>query len=237
MDQAIDGATMQIMGRVQDSETGAILGGKKDAAFVCYPMDPALQGTGRMLLNWVAERIWDVEEEGDPGKEEYDQDAGREKVLDRFSDWGANGYKVRDIVEQSSKILQFPMYDRDPVDRWTFGRITLLGDAAHPMLPFGSQGGGQAILDAESIGRCFAASPSDARAALTAYEAERLGPANAVVEGTRQGGDHMAFDIVRGHLAGRANVNVDEVRAEILKAREEYSAKAGFVVAKRAKIA
>jgi len=228
MEKVMDGATMQIMGRVQDEKTGAILGGEKDAAFVCYPMDPDLQGKGRMLLNWVAERRWDVEKEGTPGREEYNQKAGTDIVLDRFSSWSANGYVVKDIVERSSMIHQFPMYDRDPVSKWSFGRVTLLGDAAHPMLPFGSQGAGQAILDADSLARCFARG-LDACSALQAYESERLGPANAVVEGTRAGGDHMAFGIVRSKLAGRTDVNVEEVHEEIVQARQAFSSKAGFL--------
>jgi len=58
---------------------------------------------------------------------------------------------ISGMIESTGEILEYPMVDRDPLDRWTFGRITLLGDAAHPMYPRGSNGAGQAIIDARFL--------------------------------------------------------------------------------------
>src|SRR5262249_57126007 len=76
------------------------------------------------------------------------------------------------LIERTADIYEFPLVDRDPVASWTFGRITLIGDAAHPMQPIGSQAGSQAIVDARVLTAALVAS-SDPIAALQRYDAER----------------------------------------------------------------
>lgn len=99
------------------------------------------------------------------------------------------------LVAATPEIFEFPMCDRDPLPRWSHGRVTLLGDAAHPMVPMGSNGAGQAILDAESLARHLAAG-GDPVAALAAYEAERLPMTADVVLRNRAGGPERVIDEV-----------------------------------------
>ena len=87
------------------------------------------------------------------------------------------------------------MADRDPLPRWTFGRVTLLGDAAHPMYPVGSNGASQAILDARCLSDALAAAPHP-RAALWDYEKDRRPKTADVVANNRKGGPEGVIDEV-----------------------------------------
>ena len=155
--------------------------------------------------------------------------------------------------------MKFVVYDRDPVDRWSFGCVTLLGDAAHPMLPFGSQGAGQAILDAASLGQAIEAEAQAAAiagrgqgggaragavgdaaaswvpAALQRYEAQRLPKANKVVLATRKGGDHLPLDLVCSRHQGckPSEISRSALQEEIRQARREYIKTAGYAVTKK----
>lgn len=89
------------------------------------------------------------------------------------------------MIGAAEMILEFPMVDQDPLPRWSFGRVSLLGDAAHPMVPRGSNGAGQAILDARALTECLSDTANDAPAALRAYEAKRLEATANVVRTNR----------------------------------------------------
>merc|ERR1711935_1299563 len=87
----------------------------------------------------------------------------------------------------AENISCYCLFDRDPVSQWTYGRVTLLGDAAHPLLPFGSQGGGQAMLDVQALYDAFK-NATDGPAALMEYEKSRVAIAAKVVMNNRQMG-------------------------------------------------
>src|SRR5690606_19174492 len=96
-----------------------------------------------------------------------------EEFLPEFEDWNFEWLDIPALIRGAEVNYEFPMVDRDPLPRWSFGRMTLLGDAAHPMYPIGSNGASQAILDAACLTRCLG-DLSDPVEALKAYEAERL---------------------------------------------------------------
>merc|ERR1711862_292657 len=84
--------------------------------------------------------------------------------------------------------IEWAMFDRDPLESWDYGTVTLLGDAAHPLLPYGSQGASQAMMDAEALGVCFQraiASGSGIEGAVKAYSDFRAEPAGKVVIANR----------------------------------------------------
>ena len=99
------------------------------------------------------------------------------------------------LIEATAECFEFPMCDRDPLPQWTHGRVTLLGDAAHPMYPMGSNGAGQAVLDAESLARHLAGTPTPSRR-CAAYQDERLPPTSEVVLRNRIGGPESVIDEV-----------------------------------------
>lgn len=134
---------------------------------VLYPID---HGPGnRSLVNWVAAF---PEPTPGPGHPRGGFEA-REFLLREFGTWRPPDLDLVRLIRDTERIHRYPMIDRDPVPRWTFGRVTLLGDAAHAMYPAGSNGATQAIVDARVLA-WHLASHSDPGEALRAYEAERL---------------------------------------------------------------
>ncbi len=142
---------------------------------VIYPIRDAVDAAGRQLVNWVAE----IET-----PRHHDRDWNRpgrlEDFLPAFADWHFDWLDIPAMIRAADAVLEFPMVDQDPLPRWSFERVTLLGDAAHPMVPRGSNGAGQAILDARALADCLAGA-ADLPAALARYEALRLGPTTNVV--------------------------------------------------------
>ncbi|MGC7406066.1 flavin-dependent oxidoreductase [Pandoraea pneumonica] len=131
---------------------------------VIYPIRNNVDGQGNQLVNWVAEI-----ESPQPARRDWNGVGRLEDFFPAFADWHFDWLDVAGMIEATDTILEYPMVDQDPLPRWTFGRVTLLGDAAHPMVPRGSNGAGQAILDAP----CLAAQIHEhglTTAALDAYE-------------------------------------------------------------------
>jgi 2-polyprenyl-6-methoxyphenol hydroxylase-like FAD-dependent oxidoreductase len=132
------------------------------------------------------------------------------------------------LIEASGRFYEYPMCDRDPAPFWSRGRVTLLGDAAHPMYPVGSNGASQAVLDAVALARHLASAASVA-AALAAYDAERRPMTSEIVLSNRAGGPERVIDV----LEARAPYGFDDVeqvashaeRAAIVRG---YAAMAGF---------
>ena len=146
---------------------------------VIYPIRNNVDGQGSQLINWVAEIETPRHAQRDWGRQ------GRlEDFIGAYADWHFDWLDVPAMLRGAQVVLEYPMVDQDPLDRWTFGRVTLLGDAAHPMVPRGSNGAGQAILDARALRRSLSAI-DDPRAALRAYEQQRL-PATAEVVRTNR---------------------------------------------------
>jgi 5-methylphenazine-1-carboxylate 1-monooxygenase len=146
------------------------------AKLVIYPIRDNIDAEGRQLINWVVE----IESDLRLDKKDWNRSGRLEDFFHKIQDWNFDWLDVATMVRQADMILEFPMVDRDPLPWWTQGRITLLGDAAHPMLPRGSNGGAQAILDAESLARHLSAG-GDPQAALMAYDAERRSATTNVV--------------------------------------------------------
>jgi 5-methylphenazine-1-carboxylate 1-monooxygenase len=156
----------------------AVAGSNTAAKMVVYPVSARAERRGKALLNWVAE----VRIPGDRlgAGADWNRAGSLDDVLPHFADWRFGWLDVPAMLSATAEILEYPMVDRDPVGRWTFGRVTLLGDAAHPMYPIGSNGGSQAVLDARVLAHelAGAADPADG---LARYEKERREAANAVV--------------------------------------------------------
>ncbi|MBF9129731.1 flavin-dependent oxidoreductase [Plantactinospora sp. S1510] len=142
---------------------------------VIYPIRQDVDGRGNQLINWVAELETPRHRQRDWGRRGQFED-----FVGAFEDWQFDWLDVPALLRGTEEVLEYPMVDQDPLDRWTFGRVTLLGDAAHPMVPRGSNGAGQAILDAWALRRCLSADDDPVRA-LRAYEDERLPAAARVV--------------------------------------------------------
>jgi 2-polyprenyl-6-methoxyphenol hydroxylase-like FAD-dependent oxidoreductase len=142
---------------------------------VIYPIRHDVDGSGLQLINWVAEL-----ETPQRGQRDWTQEGSIEDVVGPFADWHFDWLDVPELLRAADRVLEYPMVDQEPLERWSFGRVTLLGDAAHPMLPRGSNGAGQAILDAGALAARLAKC-DDPVVALTAYEGRRREATSEVV--------------------------------------------------------
>jgi len=141
---------------------------------VVYPIRNNIDELGNQLVNWVAEV-----ESGIPQVRDWGRLGNIADFASHFADWTFDWLDVPALLTSAEQVLEYPMVDQNPLPYWTSDRVTLLGDAAHPMVPRGSNGAGQAILDAEIL-TGFLAGRSDPVAAITDYEAIRR-PATAQV--------------------------------------------------------
>ena len=119
---------------------------------VIYPIRNAIDDSGRQLVNWVAEL-----ECAEPVRRDWSARGRLDDFFPAFADWHFDWLDVAAMIRATPTVLAYPMVDQDPLPRWSFGRVTLLGDAAHPMVPRGSNGAGQAILDAVCLADQLAA--------------------------------------------------------------------------------
>lgn len=178
----------------RDGRTMVIAGGNA-AKFVFYPIhaDPAKPKS--RLTNWaIMARIGDGVEP--PRREDWNRPGRLNDVLPLVRDKFRLGFvDLESLIEATAAFYEYPNCDRDPLPRWSFGRVTLLGDAAHPMYPNGSNGASQAILDAHSLASQLTARTSVAEA-LAAYDAERRPATAAIVLSNRIGGPEGVIDVV-----------------------------------------
>ena len=200
--------------------TLAITGSTSSVKFVAYPI--AARSDGAALINWVAEVMIGGSEP--PSRPDWNSEGRLAEALPHFRDWTFDWLDVPGLMSRSPEILEYPMVDRDPLPSWGRGRVTLIGDAAHPVYPIGSNGGSQAIIDARVLARelAAAASPVDG---LAAYEAERLPAVNAIVLATRS----MPVDAVLDMVAARAPEGFDRIEdvltpADLAALRDAYRA-------------
>jgi 2-polyprenyl-6-methoxyphenol hydroxylase-like FAD-dependent oxidoreductase len=194
---------------------------------VVYPIRDNVDGAGRQLINWVVEIETPRHERRD-----WSRRGRLEDFIGHFEDWQFDWLDVPALIRSSEEILEYPMVDQDPLDRWSFGRITLLGDAAHPMVPRGSNGGGQAILDARALAATLAAHGTDDVQALAAYESERLPPTTAVVLTNRQNPPDAILREVYERSGDRPFERLEDIitQAEVRAIVDRYEQVAGYAL-------
>ena len=185
---------------------GAILHiGDKSGRLIVYPIVNNIDGSELALTNWVIELPGDPEvpedwnRKGDPAKVEHAFDECRLDFLD-----------VQALLHDAEAIYEYPMVDHEPLGRWSFGRVTLLGDAAHAMYPRGGNGSNQAIIDARILADSLARIGNPV-AALKSYEDERREKANAVVIANRGEGPDVLMTIVDQRTNGERFDDIEKV--------------------------
>jgi 2-polyprenyl-6-methoxyphenol hydroxylase-like FAD-dependent oxidoreductase len=201
-----------------DGRTMIVAGTNRRAKFVAYPISRQAEKQGRAAINWVAEVRFDVNTPYE--RDNWNRQARVESVLPHFADWRFDWLDVPALITSAPAIFEYPMIDRDPLPSWGTKRVTLLGDAAHPMYPVGSNGGSQAILDARVLAWELA-QKKDPIEALAAYEAVRRPATTALVLSARE----MGPERVLATVAERAPNGFRRIE-DVLSA-EELSALAG----------
>ena len=174
----------------------------RSGKFMCYVIRN-LAG-GLQLINWATEvrrESWTENDWNKPGR--------LEDFIHYHEDLHFDWLDVPDLIRRAEFILEYPMVDRDPIERWSFGRVTLLGDAAHPMYPRGGNGGAQAILDAELLAQLLKTMPPEA--ALKAYEAERQPKTTKIVLTNRTVPPDYIIETVDELTGGRPFERIEDV--------------------------
>ena len=191
---------------------------------VIYPIRHDVDGRGRQLVNWVAEVQTDQFNEQD-----WNRIGRLEDFHHVFAGWTFDWLDVAGLIRGSEQILEYPMVDRDPLPRWTHGRVTLLGDAAHPMYPRGSNGAGQAILDARALADCLQSAESVPEA-LEDYEDQRLAATAAVVHASRSAPPDVILKAVHERTGDRPFDRIEDVitATEMAALSDSYKRVAGY---------
>src|SRR6185369_12339674 len=167
--------------------------------FIVYPISRRHANEGRALLNWIADLHTDNTDLA--SREDWNRPGNLADFLPQFADWKFPWLDVPQVIRDASAVFEFPMVDRDPLPRWSHGRVTLLGDAAHPMYPIASNGASQAILDAQSLAQSLRDIPDPVQA-LRDYEGKRLPPTAEIVRLNRQQGPDVILDMVHERAPG-----------------------------------
>jgi len=197
--------------------------GEKKRKFVCYPIADTPDGS---VINWICdlkfppEYMWSREDWNRPGV--------LDDFLPQFKDWSFDWLDVPETIRNAEHIFEFPMIDRDPLPQWTHGNMTLLGDAAHPMYPIGSNGATQAILDARVLAREFQTQGVTADA-LQTYDTERRPVTAAIVLANRGDGPDKVLDEV-AERAPNGFTRIEDVltKVELENTAASYKKTAGM---------
>jgi 2-polyprenyl-6-methoxyphenol hydroxylase-like FAD-dependent oxidoreductase len=204
-----------------------IMSGHTSQKFVCYPIATA---GARQTLNFVAELRFDASAAAE--REDWNKPGRLEDFLPRFESWRFDWLDVPALIRAAGPVYVYPMVDRDPLPRWSFGPVTLLGDAAHPMYPIGSNGASQAILDARVLTGCLRHHGGDPERGLARYDEIRRAATSEVVLANRRQGPEAALQLVEDRAPDGFACITDVVREDELAAiAESYKRLAGFSVA------
>ena len=145
-----------------------------------------------------------------------------------FRDWNFEWIKFKDLMSATQEIFEYPKSDRNPLLQWTFGRVTLMGDAAHPMRPVGSQAGTQAVVDARVLANKLAGANTP-QAGLEAYQAERLPPMNAVILTNREFGPEIVMQMAEERApSGFDNIETIIPQSELERIARDFKVTAGI---------
>ncbi len=175
-----------------------VVAGHLHQRVIAYPIGAAPGGGGKLLTNWIAQMT--VANEAPP-REDWNRKVGKERFFDHFRDWKFPFLDFPRLIDETDEIFEFPLVDRNPVEKWSFGRVTLIGDAAHPTQPTGSQAGSQAIVDARML-TAELQREADPVAALDVYDRVRRPPMNDITLRNRNFGPEAAMQLAEERAPG-----------------------------------
>jgi 2-polyprenyl-6-methoxyphenol hydroxylase-like FAD-dependent oxidoreductase len=202
------------------------MAGHENQKFVCYPISNKHFQAGRSLTNWIAELKFPPGPL--PEREDWSREGDFADFLPQFESWQFDWLDIPSIIRAGQHAFEFPMVDRDPVESWAFGSIVLLGDAAHPMYPIGSNGASQGILDARVLARELSRS-KDPVSAFRSYDTERRPPVSKIVIANRGNGPEQVMQMAE-ELAPEGFDHIDNVipHEKLAEIANRYKQVAGF---------
>lgn len=207
---------------ILDGRTYMRIGSIRTGKMVIYPIGDADEN-GEQLVNWVAEI-----ESATSAANDWNRTTDARDVLPLFADWTFDWLDVPAMISGAETIFEYPMVDKDPVDRWTFGHVTLAGDAAHPMYPRGSNGSAQALIDVRVLADCLAAHP--VAEAFANYEGQRRETTARIVRTNRATPPDVINIRVEELTGDRPFGDLSQLisQAELQAMSDDYKRVAGF---------
>ena len=207
--------------------TGAsmVMIGHDTQRFVSYPISQK-DSHGNAKINWIAELKFNPEKIY--MKSDWSKKVDKSKFIGSFKEWIFEWINPLSLISETSSIYEYPMVDRDPLEKWTFGRTTLLGDAAHPTYPVGSNGASQAIIDARKLAFHLKVNGLN-ETALLSYEKEMLPLTAKITLANRSSGPDALLQVVEDRCGGTFN-NIQEIisQKELKNHSEKYKSVAGL---------
>jgi 2-polyprenyl-6-methoxyphenol hydroxylase-like FAD-dependent oxidoreductase len=210
--------------------TGAtmVMLGHDTQRFVAYPITPTDTATGLAVINWIAELAFDSS--GGWKREDWNRQADISEFLPRFTDWKFGWLNVPELVTSAEAVFEYPMVDRDPLDTWRDGLVSLIGDAAHATYPVGSNGASQAIVDARKLGKAFV-DHGVTQAALEQYESEMRPATQNIILANRGKGPDAVMQLIEDRCGGKFEKLEDVATYEELATHAaKYKKIAGFSI-------
>lgn len=174
---------------------------------VFYPISPVDPKTGLATCNWIAEVTIDNTDDRDENS--WFKPVQIDDFIHHFEDWNYDWLDVPALLRKADLAYENPMIDRDPVTTWQDGNVILIGDAAHPMYPTGSNGASQAIMDARNIGAAFLEHGVNAKA-ISAFDAQFCEPISKLQLLNRGAGPFGLLNLVDERCGGKFE-NIDDV--------------------------
>jgi len=195
---------------------------------VIYPIIDNVDGKGNQLINWVAEL-----QKPNAAMNDWNRPGDPAVCAEIFKDWTFDFLNVPELILKADKVFEYPMVDKNALPFWTQGRVTLMGDAAHPMYPRGSNGSAQALIDARTLADQLA-QHTDPKEALKAYEVLRLAPTAKVVETNRNVPPDFIIMKAQELSGGKPFRHIDDLitQDELRQISDHYKTVAGFALSK-----
>ena len=211
---------------ILDGRTYMRIGSVQTGKMTLYPIADDVDGEGRQLINWIAQLPATAHEKND-----WNKTARPADFIERFSSWRFDWLDVPELIETADSIFEYPMVDRDPINLWTSGRVTLAGDAAHPMYPRGSNGSAQALIDVRVLAD-FLQEHTDPVEAMHAYEAVRRPETTRVVQTNRTSPPDIINTRVQELTGDRPFIDLDTfiTQPELRQLSEQYEHAAKFAL-------
>jgi 2-polyprenyl-6-methoxyphenol hydroxylase-like FAD-dependent oxidoreductase len=182
-----------------------VIAGHFSQRIIAYPIGPGAK-PGTLLTNWICQTaVSDTVAQ----REDWNRRVEKKRVLAAFGTWRFPWLDMPELIRSTPEVFEFPLVDRDPVETWSFGRVTLIGDAAHPMQPIGSQAGSQAIIDARALTGILVAT-KDPVEALKRYDEQRRPFMSDITLRNRRFGPEAALQLVE-ERAPSGFAHIDDV--------------------------
>ena len=208
------------------SGASMVMIGHKGLRFVSYPISEPDPQTGNATINWICVLAYGADYQWN--KEDWSREASVRDFLPRFKALNIDWLDIPTLIANAGEVYEYPMVDRDPIERWTHGNVTLMGDAAHAAYPVGSNGAGSGIIDARKLGAAFLKYGLTSTA-LKMFEEEMRPIASKVVLMNRTAGPDAILDLVEEYSAGTFEKIEDVISQEQLAAHaKKYKAAAGY---------